>query len=88
MSPRVQQILTERQKLRADAFVFGTEESSYQKSWRRAWNNVFKKAGLKVARGHFVWHSLRHEFISSMAELTDNIQEVKELARHQNIEPP
>jgi len=39
---------------------------------------VFKAAGLPVCRKHgVVWHTLRHEFCSQMAELTDNIVEVK-----------
>ena len=67
-------------------FVFGSEDGSFQQSWRKAWHSIFTKAGLPAGReGGFVWHSLRHEFISSLAELTDNVQEVKELARHRNI---
>jgi integrase len=82
MTPRLQKVLEERRFLKApNDYVFGHEDGSYQAAWKKAWKHVFREAKLKG----FVWHSLRHEFCSQMAELTDNIVEVKELARHRNL---
>lgn len=87
MSPRLRVILEERRQLGPFAFVFGTEDGRAQKSFVQAWHSVFKAAGITPGReGDAVWHTLRHEFISSVAELTDNVIEVKELARHKNIQ--
>ena len=64
----------------------GKEDGRRAKNFRRAWRRVFEKPGLKPRRdGEFVWHSLRHEFVSQVAEHTDNPIEVMELARHQDI---
>ena len=63
-------------------YVFGHLDGSYCGSWDRDWKKLFKVAGLPPS---FTWHSLRHEFISSIAEHTDNVQEVKELARHASV---
>jgi integrase len=82
MTPRLQQILESRRFLGDEAFVFGTEGGEFQNGWRKGWKSVFKAAGLPSS---FKWHSTRHEFISVIAEMTDNVQEVKELARHRSI---
>lgn len=87
MTPRLQKILEERRWLGPEGYVFGTESGKFQKGWRRAWINVFGKAGLKVGRGKFVWHSLRNEFISSIADDPNaSTHELQALARHRNIQ--
>jgi site-specific recombinase XerD len=45
--------------------------------------NPLQAAGLPDA---LRWHDARHEFVSSLIEEGGNIQEVKEAARHKNIQ--
>ena len=81
--PRIREILEKRRFLGPEAYPFGREDGRFQADFRKSWRRIFKCAGLPE---DFVWHSLRHEFISQIAELTDNVQEVMELARHRNIQ--
>jgi integrase len=86
MTPRCQEMLTERQSLGAEAFVFGREDGAFVASFDKTWKRLFTLAGLSASRKHgFVWHDLRHEDGSYLVEQDATIQEVKELMRHADI---
>jgi integrase len=86
MTPRVQEALTERRKLGAEAYVFGREDGRFVASFDRTWKRLFKLAGLPVGRkGGYIWHDLRHEYGSFLIEQGATIQEAKELMRHADI---
>ncbi len=86
MTPRIQEVLTERRALGDEAFVFGKENGHYVASFDKTWKRLFKLAGLPTGRKHgLVWHDLRHEYGSYLVEQGGTIQEVKELMRHADI---
>jgi integrase len=66
-------------------FVFGDEAGRQVKGFRRMWRELFELAGLTWGRDHgVVWHTIRHEYISRVAELTDPVI-AQQLARHANL---
>ena len=86
MTERLRKVLNERRFLAPDGYVFGNEEGRCIKSFSKRWTKLFETAGLPAGRSAgFVWHSLRHEFISDMADRGANPHELKELARHKDI---
>lgn len=67
-------------------YVFGREDGSHQEHFDRSWHRLFALAGLDFGRDKgLVWHSLRHEFISRVAESTEDVNAARELARHADI---
>jgi len=69
-----------------DAYLFGTEKGKRVKGIKRQWNEIFTRAGLKWGRDEgLVWHSLRAEYISRIAETTKDPVLAQQLARHQSI---
>lgn len=89
-TPRFRAMLEARRfqlKDKPEAYIFGTEEGYRQRGFDRMWEELFALAGLTWGREHgVVWHSIRHEFISRIAELTKDPMLTMELARHQNLE--
>jgi integrase len=83
---RCKNMLEARKDLGPDAYVFGTEKGTFVASFDKPWKRLFKEAGLPVGRkGGYVWHDLRHEYCSSVADHGANIHELRELARHADI---
>jgi integrase len=71
----------------ARTFVFGTEDGRQQKGFRRMWRDLFTRAGLEWGRDKgLVWHTVRHEFISRVAENTKDPVLTQEVARHRDLE--
>jgi integrase len=86
VTARVQEMLTERRALGADAFVFGREDGRFVGSFDKTWIRLFKLAGVPPGRKvGYVWHDLRHEYGSYLIEQGATIQEAKELLRHADI---
>ena len=83
MTARLRRVLEERRFLGPDCFVFGTDEGRKVEKFTSTWRTLFKVAGLP---NNLRWHDSRHEFVSSLIEEGGNIQEVKEAARHKNIQ--
>lgn len=68
-------------------FIFGFEDGRQQKGFRRMWRQLFTRAGLKWGRHNgLVWHTIRHEFISRLAENTKDPVLTQEMARHKDLE--
>jgi integrase len=68
-------------------FIFGTEDGREQKGFRKMWRQLFALAGLDYGRDKgLVWHTMRHEFISRLAEQTKDPVLTQELARHKDFE--
>ena len=66
--------------------MFGKEDGSRQMHFDRSWHRLFALAGLDYGRDKgLVWHSLRHEFISRVAETTEDVNPAREMARHADI---
>ncbi|HEV3214093.1 MAG TPA: tyrosine-type recombinase/integrase [Vicinamibacterales bacterium] len=85
-SRRLKQELLKRRGLSDNDYVFGTEDGKQVKSFKKQWRRLYDLAGLPMDRiGGFIWHDLRHEFISNVAEHTDNPEELRELARHSDL---
>lgn len=83
-SERLKQVLIERRSLGPEGFVFGREDGGFVASFN--WERLFTRAGLPVGRkGGYVWHDLRHEYVSHLVDVGARIHEVKELARHADI---
>lgn len=87
---RLRQMLDRRRlqlKNNAAGYICGTEQGSYQRDFDRMWQALFDLAGLDWGRDvGMVWHSIRHEYISRIAELTGDPVLTKELARHKSLE--
>ena len=67
-------------------FLFGSEDGRQQKDFRRMWRELFTLAGLDWGRDKgLVWHTTRHEFISRVAENTNDPVLTKEVARHRQL---
>jgi site-specific recombinase XerD len=83
---RCKRVLEERRTLGPEAFVFGSEEGRYVASFDKTWKRLFKEAGLPVGRKDgYVWHDLRHEYCSYLADEGASIHEARELMRHADI---
>ena len=83
---RCTDVLEGRKGLGPDAYVFGSEKGAFVASFDKPWKRLFTEAGLPVGRkGGYVWHDLRHEYCSSVADHGANIHELRELARHADI---
>jgi site-specific recombinase XerD len=68
-------------------FIFGAEDGRPQKNFAKRWRELFGLAGLDYGRQKgLVWHSIRHEFISRLAELTRDPVLVQKLARHRQLQ--
>ena len=68
-------------------FIFGAEDGREQKSFDKLWHELFTLAGLVWGRKVGVtWHTIRHEFISRLAELTKDPVLTQQLARHKDLE--
>lgn len=89
-TPRFKDVLTARLfQFRDDpeAYVFGTEDGKPIKGFRKLWQELYTLAGLKYGRNRgMVWHTLRHEYISRLAETTGDPVLTQELARHKDLE--
>jgi integrase len=86
MTPRIQRVLEERKSLGPEGFIFGKENGRFVASFDKTWKKLFKLAGLRVGRkGGLVWHDLRHEYGSYLADQDVKIHELKALMRHQDI---
>ena len=83
MTDRLRRVLEERRFLGPDCYVFGTDEGHKVEKFTSTWRTLFRAAGLS---DDLVWHDARHEFVSSLIEEGGSIQEVKEAARHKNIQ--
>lgn len=71
----------------AKQYIFGHEDGSPQTNFRKAWVELFTLAGLQSGRAvGLVWHTIRHEYISRLAELTKDPVLVQALARHKRLE--
>ncbi len=70
-----------------DAFIFGTEDGTPVKGFRRMWRELFRLAELDSGRAKgLVWRTMRHEFISRHAENTGDPILTQHLARHRRPE--
>jgi integrase len=70
-----------------EAYIFGTEAGHRQGSFKKLWHALFTLAGIDYGRDiGVVWHTIRHEYISRIAELTADPQVVQELARHRDFD--
>ena len=70
----------------SEQFIFGTEDGREQKGFKRMWHELFTLAGLDYGRAKgLVWHTIRHEYISRLAELTKDPVLTQELARHRDL---
>ena len=68
------------------SYLFGTEDGRLVKGIKRAWRDLFALAKLDFGRDKgLVWHTIRHEFISRVAENTKNPLTTKEAARHKSL---
>jgi integrase len=89
-TPRFRTLLEQRRfqlKHKPEAYIFGTESGHRQLNFRRMWHDLFDLAGIRWGRNEgVVWHSIRHEYCSRIAELTKDPVITKELARHQSLE--
>jgi integrase len=86
-SERLRSVFNERQALGPDAYVFGRENGSYVASFDKSWKRLFTLAGLPVGRKDgYVWHDLRHEFVSFLADDGAAVHDLRELARHSDVE--
>jgi len=63
-------------------YVFCTEEGKQIKSFRTGFEKALKRAQIKDC----VWHTLRHSFASHMIMSGADLNTVKELLGHKNIE--
>jgi hypothetical protein len=71
----------------AEQFIFGREDGAFQQGFQKTWRELFTLAGLDYGRAKgLVWHTIRHEFISRLAELTKDPVLTQELARHRRLE--
>jgi len=69
-----------------EAYVFGAENGTYQRDFRRQWTKLFRAAGLDYGRDKgLVWHTARHEYISRVAENTGDPVLTQTLARHRDL---
>jgi site-specific recombinase XerD len=86
---RLKKELTARRfslKKNPEAFVFGTQDGSPVKGFRRMWRELFRLAGLDFGRAKgLVWHTTRHEFVSRHAENTGDPVLTQHLARHKDL---
>jgi len=68
-------------------FIFGAEDGREIVSFKKMWHALFDRAGIAYGRSIGVmWHTIRHEFISRLAELTKDPVLVQKLARHKQLE--
>lgn len=71
----------------ARQYIFGREDGAFQQGFTRMWHELFTLAELDYGRAKgLVWHTIRHEFISRLAELTKDPVLTQELARHRRLE--
>lgn len=71
----------------ARTYIWGREDGRRQKGFRRMWRALFTEAGLSWGRGvGLVWHTTRHEYISRIAEQTQDPILTQELSRHKELE--
>jgi Phage integrase family len=83
---RLQQVLEERRVLGPDAYIFGKENGRRVASFDRSWKRLFRLAGLPTGRKNgLVWHDLRHEYGSYLADKGAEIHELRDLMRHADI---
>jgi integrase len=82
MSERLRLALEQRRFLKADAYVFGTDDGQRVLKFHKAWRRLFREAKLPDT---LIWHDARHEFVSSLIEEGGTIAEVREAARHKSI---
>jgi integrase len=86
MTPRLRAMLEERRPLGDGAFIFGKENGRFVASFDKTWKKLFELAGLRVGRKDgLVWHDLRHEYGSYLADQDVKIHELKALMRHADI---
>lgn len=71
----------------ARQYIFGREDGAFQEAFQKTWRELFTLAELDYGRAKgLVWHTIRHEFISRLAELTKDPVLTQELARHRRLE--
>jgi integrase len=86
MTDRLQKVLEERKSLGPEGFIFGKQNGRFVASFDKTWKKLFQLAGLQAGRkGGVVWHDLRHEYGSYLADQDVKIHELKALMRHQDI---
>lgn len=65
--------------------MFGMEDGRPIKSFKKAWRELFKLAGLDYGRTKgLTWHTIRHEFVSRNIENTGDPVVTQTLARHKD----
>jgi integrase-like protein len=68
-------------------FIFGSEDGRQQQGFVRMWKKLFTLAGLDWGRDKgLVWHTIRHEYISRVAENTKDPVLTQDVARHRSLE--
>ena len=72
MTEEIQAVLTERQTLDPDAYVFGDDDGKRVRKFHGSWRKLYRAAGLPDA---LVWHDIRHEFVSDLIDRGANISE-------------
>jgi integrase len=86
VSERLKRVVNERRSLGPDAYLFGKQNGRFVASFDKSWKRLFTVAGLSAGRmTGYVWHDLRHEYVSYLADEGAAIHELKELARHSDI---
>lgn len=91
-TPEFRQVLEARRfqlkgKVPSCQFIFGTEDGRACKSFKKQWHRLFTLAELQWGRKVGVtWHTIRHEFISRLAELTKDPVLTQKIARHKQLE--
>jgi integrase len=86
MTPRIRATLEERRGLGPKAYVFGTDSGGFVANFEKSWHRVYRAAGLTPGRedGGYLWHDLRHEYISYLIQQGASPDDVRRLARHKD----